>query len=351
MKSIRYLGLIIVFSLSTFSYAGELYHAIGSSPWMCSDKKILVEASFFPDINIDTLEKGHCLPFLPNSFEVIRFETFTVPLGVQKVAYCASRLPNSQPYYFYAMQSDIEKVPDSAAKSSAKTQPERIAKQEGSTIPVPPPASKKGGELYLQRETPVCHEYQDLIAYFRLISEKNLPEAEKLLTAPDDRAPRCGMFSNDIPVRIVKKVNPYIARISFMGNINYAQLNRISDKTQSVKKTKQTERVASASTDAADNSAYTASGTVVCSKYQELIDFLQFASEGNMIEMRNLLNQTGMFSTSFKGCQLFQSRIKVRIIRLENSFIARVEVNEITFGYTPLRYLNDANGKPLQVIK
>lgn len=100
--------------------AHTFYHAKEFGLWSCNDKKILAEIRNIEHYNVNDpyiarlAHEGQCFPTSNEvKLDVLRFESFSVPAGIQKVAFVQSktRMCNTCLYQtnkFYMMQSDIE---------------------------------------------------------------------------------------------------------------------------------------------------------------------------------------------------------------------------------------------------
>ena len=96
-----------------------LYHVKDSGPIGCNEQKITAEindaikhpGSLSDNAFSSISAAGQCSPLSPNvELKLIRFETLTLPTGIQKVAYVLLSASNSPPDYLYVMQDDIEKT-------------------------------------------------------------------------------------------------------------------------------------------------------------------------------------------------------------------------------------------------
>lgn len=156
-------GALMVAALAN---AGDLYHVKNQNAMSCNEKKITAEinyevkhpGSLSEKTFMDIAAEGKCSPWSPQVvFEVLRFETFSIPTGVQKVAYGVLAIDGSPPSYFYVMQSDIEKIPN---------QPKKIAATPATSVDgviisnsPAPTASDRAAEYVVRpdhRSAPIC---------------------------------------------------------------------------------------------------------------------------------------------------------------------------------------------------
>lgn len=99
-----------------FSIPKDMFHAIDSA-MVCDDRKItaaLHEIMHQPPGTVSDkylqrlMIEGNCSPIAASvPFKIIRRETFHVPAGLQKIAYCKMKLQNGSNSFFYIMQADI----------------------------------------------------------------------------------------------------------------------------------------------------------------------------------------------------------------------------------------------------